>query len=133
MLDYEKIIKTGERVEWYGELVPQDLITKPVREWCDPLIHQIHLLEGELSDLRGSEKDKRQNTINVLWNKVKTAPYTLNGDVYLLKKKRFDSELPKEKPKKEKRVKKVPEKTTKVDTKTSNKGTKNSALIFGKK
>lgn len=131
-MDYEKIIKTGERVEWYGVQVPQELLTNAVREWCDPLIHQIHLLEGELSDLKGTEKEKRSNTIKTLWNKVKNAPYTLNGDVYLIKKKKYESEIVVVE-KKEKRTKKVKVKTTEVAKNTSLKKTKNSELIFGKK
>ena len=131
-MDYEKIIKEGERVEWYEQLVPKELINGKVTMWCEPLLHQIHILEGELSDLRGSEKEKRQGTINNLWNKIKNAPYTLNGDVYLLKKRAFESEIVKTEPKKEKRTKKTTEKTTKNNVKTLDKGTKNSNLIFGK-
>jgi len=132
MLDYEKIIKEGERVDWYEESVPKELINVKVNMWCEPLLHQIHILEGELSDLRGTEKDKRENTIKNLWNKIKTAPYTINGDVYLIKKRQFESEMAVVEPKKEKRVKKTTEKTTKTKEKTLDKGTKNSNLIFGK-
>ncbi len=34
-MDYEKIIKNGERVEWYGEQVPQELLTNSVIFWCE--------------------------------------------------------------------------------------------------
>jgi hypothetical protein len=129
-LDYEKIIKTGERVEWYGEQVPQELITNSVIIWCEPLLHEIDVLEAGLNDFKGTEKEKRKNTINLLLNNVKKAPYSLNGDFYLNKKKRYEAELKQEEEEKSKKSKKkTVTKTTKVK---SDKSTKNSNLIFGK-
>lgn len=128
-MDYEKIIKKGERIEWYGEQVPHELITNSVITWCEPLLHQIDILESELEDLKGVEKEKRKNTINLLFNNVKKAPYSLNGDFYLKKKKRYEAELKQEEEEKSKKSRKKTEKTTKTKKVTS---TKNSNLIFGK-
>lgn len=124
-MDYEKIIKEGERVEWYGEQVPQELLTNSVIFWCEPILHQINILEGELNDLKGTEKEKRKVTINTLLNNVKKAPYSLNGDFYLKKKKMYEDEI-----KQKEENKKFVKKTTKTKKVTS---TKNSDLIFGKK
>ncbi len=126
-MDYEKIIKKGERVEWYGEQVPQELLTNSVIFWCEPLLHQIDVLEGELEDLKGPEKERRKSTITLLLNNVKKAPYSLNGDFYLIKKKKYESEMKIEPPKKEKKSRKIVENKQKVTS------TKNSNLIFGKK
>jgi len=129
-LDYEKIIKSGERVDWYGVQVPQELITPSVLMWCEPLLHEIDVLEAELNDLKGTEKEKRKNTINLLLNNIKKAPYNLNGDFYLIKKKRYEAELKQEDEEKSKKnKKKTVTKTTKIN---SDKSTKNSNLIFGK-
>lgn len=129
-MDYEKIIKKGERIDWYGEQVPQELITNSVRTWCEPLLHQIDILESELNDLKGNEREKRKNTINLLLNNVKKAPYSLNGDFYLIKKRKYEAELKKDEEEKNKKNKKNVEKTPKTKKVTS---TKNSDLIFGKK
>lgn len=129
-MDYEKIVKEGERIDWYGEQVPQELITGSVRTWCELLLHQIDILEGELNDLKGPEKEKRKNTIKLLLGNIKKAPYSLNGDFYLIKKKRYENELKQEEEGKSKKNKKQVEKTTKTKKVTS---TKNSELIFGKK
>lgn len=129
-MDYEKIIKKGERIDWYGEQVPQELITVSVRTWCEVLLHQIDILESELNDLKGNEREKRKNTINLLLNNVKKAPYSLNGDFYLIKKRKYEVELKKDEEEKNKKNKKIVEKTPKTKKVTS---TKNSDLIFGKK
>lgn len=129
-MDYEKIIKEGERRDWYGEQVPVELITDSVIMWSEPLLHQIDILEGTLNDLRGTEKEKRKNTIELLRNNLKRAPYTLNGDFYLIKKKKYESEIKEKEAEKNKKSKKKTEKTTKTKKVTS---TKNSHLIFGKK
>jgi len=138
---YEKILREGERVDWHGEMVPEALITKRVRAWCEMILEELHILEGTISDLKGAAKEKRQHYVNGLWNNVRHAPYTLNGDFYMMKKKRIDEELKeKEKPKKTTRkrkttTKKTTNKKTTTTTKTTSTktGTKNSSLIFGKK
>jgi hypothetical protein len=94
---------------------------------CEPLLHQIDVLEGELEDLKGPEKERRKGTITLLLNNVKKAPYSLNGDFYLIKKKKYESEMKIEPPKKEKKSRKIVENKQKVTS------TKNSNLIFGKK
>lgn len=141
---YEKILREGNKVDWHGEMVPEELITKSVTLWCNMLIEELHILEGTLSDLKGVAKERRQHYVDGLWNNVRHAPYTLNGDVYMIKKKRIDEELKKkETPKKTTRrrktvTKKTTKKTTNKETTTDTKnpstktGTKNGGLIFGK-
>lgn len=128
-MEYEKIIKEGERTEWYGEQVPRELITNSVITWCETLLHQIDVLESGLEDLRGPEKEKRKNTIKLLLNNIKKAPYSLNGDFYLIKKKKYENEIKQEQSEKNKKGRKNTEKTPKTKKVTS---TKNSDLIFGK-
>jgi hypothetical protein len=141
---YIKILKEGERVDWHGEMVPKELITPGVRFWCDMVIPEINKLESTMNEYRGTNKEKRQGYIDALWNNVRNAPYTLNGDLYLIKKKRIEEEM---KPKEEKKKRKTTRRTKKV-TKANNNtlkkttkdasspskttATKNSNLIFGK-
>jgi hypothetical protein len=130
---YEKIIREGKRVDWYGEMVPEDLLTPKVNSWCSMVVEEINKLEGTLDQVRGKDKEKRQHYINNLWNNVRHAPYTLNHDFYMLKRKRIEADMEeKEKPKKttRKRRKKTTTTTKSTSKKTS---TKNGDLIFGKK
>jgi hypothetical protein len=127
--EYEKILKNGEYVEWYGIQVPHELITNSVRFWCEQLSKEVDKLESEISDLKGSNTDKKRAYINSLKRNLQTAPYVLNGDFYLKKKKRIEEELKKESKSKESKVKKNKETTNKTKKNTS---TKNSNLIFGK-
>ncbi len=128
---YEEILKDGNRVDWYGTEVPEELITGAVKEWCNSLKEEIDKLESE--DLKGKAKEARKFYLDGLWNNIRNAPYRLNGDFYLIKKKRFESEQ-KETPTKKKTTKKTRKKTTKSGNKSS-KGmsTKNSGIIFGNK
>jgi len=135
---YEEILKTGERTEWHGIEVPKDLLTNSVIIWSEGLKQEIDKLESSLSDLKGSELEKRKGYLKALYNNLLNAPYKLNGDIYLMKKDRVEKEIEelnkdkkviKEKKKitkttKEKEVKVIKEKVTR---------TKNSDLIFGKK
>lgn len=121
---YEKIIKEGERVDWYGSTVPKDLITQSVLTWSEGLIREIDKLEAELNEIKGSSADKKRHYIEALRNNLRNSPYKLNGDFYLKKKNRFEEEVENSKPKKGKT------KTTKTTTKRSK--TKNSELIFSK-
>lgn len=131
---YEELIRNGEKVEWYGEMVPEGLITAKVRAWCNILDEEVHKLEGELSDLSGVSAERRKGYLKALKNNLKNAPYTLNGDSYLIKKKKIEEELNKEGPVKKTRKKKTTKttKTTSKTTQTTKKVTKNSSLIFGK-
>jgi hypothetical protein len=134
---YEKILREGEKVDWYGAMVPEELLTPKVRYWCSMVVEELNKLEASLSDLKGTSKEKRQNYINGLWNNVRNAPYTLNNDVYMKKRKRIEAELEeKEKPKKTTRKRRQTTKkktTTKASTTSKKTSTKNSSLIFGKK
>ena len=121
---YREIVKKGERIDWYGTMVPKDLITNLVSLWSSGLKIEIDKLEADLSNLKGVSLDKRKAYIKGLVSNLQNAPYSLNGDVYLKKKKQIELELEEEKGKK----KKV--KTT--ITKKSSPKTKNSKLIFGK-
>jgi hypothetical protein len=124
--EYEKIIKNGKKIEWYGVLVPEELITPSISMAAENLSTEIDKLESTLMELRGSDKEKRTAYITAIRNNLCNLPYTLNGDFYLIKKNRVEKEiieLEKTKPK--------PNKTKK--TKSNNLKTKNSNLIFGKK
>lgn len=123
---YEKLIKEGERTEWYGKSVPKDLLTNKVLFASQNLHKEIDSLKSKLTDLRGTGYEKLLGYIEVLENNLSNLPYSLNGDCYLKKKKRIEQEVKKEEIKKHKTTKKK-----KVTSK--NKATKNSNLIFGNK
>jgi len=128
---YREIIEKGERVEWYGIEVPKDLITNLVSVWSSNLKSEIDKLESDLSDLIGVSLERRKAYIKGLMYNLHNAPYSLNGDVYLKKKKKIELEIEdKNKKNKKKVVKKSGSKTT-INKKSSPK-TKNSELIFGK-
>ena len=124
---YEDLIKNGERVDWYGVEVPRGLLTNLVTTWSSNLKKEIDDLEASLSDLKGVSFDKRKAYIEGLMTNLQNAPYTLNNDVYLKKKKRIESKLEEEQQKKKKK-----KTTTKRKTTSKSTGTKNSNLIFGK-
>jgi hypothetical protein len=128
---YEELIRNGERVDWYETMVPEALITPSVRTWASGLESEIHKLEGELSDLNGVAAERRKSYLKVLKNNLKNAPYSLNGDIYLIKKKRIESQIEEEKEVKSKKT--TRKRTTKTSRKTSARTTKNSSKIFGKK
>jgi len=127
---YEKIIREGERVDWYGKEVPKDLITNSVTVWSERLKSEIDKIESELGDLRGADLDKRKGYLKALYTSLQNSPYTLNGDFYLIKKKRIEEYLENSKKELNKKVKKPKKETT---TNVVNTKTKNSDLIFGKK
>jgi len=120
---YEDLIRNGERVEWYGSMVPEGLLNNLVKTWSNNLTSEIDKLESTLSDLRGNSLEKRKSYIQNLKISLQNAPYSLNGDFYLKKKTRIESQIKEENKNK---------KTTKRKTKTSVKTTKNSNLIFRK-
>jgi len=128
---YIEIIKKGERVEWYGVEVPKDLLTNLVIVWSTGLKEEIDKLESTLTELRGVSLDKRKHYIKGLMINLQNAPYSLNDDVYLKKKKAIELEIEEEKVKNtKKQVRKRKTKTTK--TTKGSRNTKNSDLIFGK-
>jgi len=123
---YEKLIKEGERTEWYGETVPKDLLTNKVLFASHNLHKEIDILKSKLTESRGGGHEKLLGYIEVLENNLKNLPYSLNGDCYLKKKKNIENEMEEGEKKKGKTTKKK-----KITSK--NKATKNSNLIFGNK
>jgi hypothetical protein len=124
---YEDLIKNGERVDWYGVEVPRGLLTNLVTTWSSNLKREIDDLEASLSDLKGVSFDKRKAYIEGLMTNLQNAPYTLNNDVYLKKKRKIESEIEVKQQKKKKKKTTTRHKTTSKRTTT-----KNSEKIFGK-
>ena len=129
---YEYIIRNGERVEWYGVEVPKDLLTKLVTVWSNNLKIEIDKLESTLSELRGVSLERRKNYIKGLKVNLQNAPYSLNGDVYLKKKKRIEASIEEEEKSKKPKKTTTRRKRTSKKTTTKRTTTKNSDLIFGK-
>ena len=119
---YEKIIKEGEKIDWYGTEVPKGLINKKVIFVSENLHKEIDGLKSKLLNTRGSGFDKMEHYIKALENNLKNLPYSFNGDCYLKKKKMIEQSI------KEKELKQT--KTTKKKTRNKKK-TKNSNIIFG--
>ena len=92
-VSYEKIIKKGEKTEWYGVEVPKDLITTGVNIVAENLNDEINKLESTLDQLRGVSLEKRKSYIKTLRNNLQNCPYRLNGDFYLIKKNRIEEDL----------------------------------------
>ena len=138
-MDYEKyrdIIMNGERVEWYGQMVPKDLITESVKYSADMMIGGIRKMEREIDDSRGEKKESKKRYLESLWNNLRNLPYTDNHDVYMKKRKRIEAEmeeLEKKKPKPRKPRKKKTVDTKPTEKKVVKRRTKNSKLIFGNK
>lgn len=128
---YEKILKEGERVDWHGVQVPVDLLNTKVSEWSNILKGEIDKLESELSDLKGVQLDKRKAYLKALYNNLHNSPYKLNGDFYLIKKRRIEKEMEEESKKKTTKKDKKPSKETTKTVEVSRR-TKKSDLIFGK-
>jgi hypothetical protein len=125
---YEKILKKGEKVDWYGVEVPEELLTSSVRFASENLSHELDKLESSLDELKGSDLEKRKSYIKVLLRNLQNLPYVLNGDFYLKKKKSIESEI-------EDTDKKVVKEKKKISKSSDKKvvRTKNNDLIFGKK
>tara|TARA_Y100000389_G_C17466878_1_gene526465 strand:- start:1710 stop:2198 length:489 start_codon:yes stop_codon:yes gene_type:complete len=158
--EYKEILKNGERTEWYGEIVPEVLITPLVKAIADMMLKSISDLEFEIDETTVvTKKVSKKRYLNDLWNTIKVLPYRQNGLIYdftLAKYKRIMAEIEEEEKKNKKtkpkttrtRKKKVVEKEeTKEDVKTEKieeevkvektkkprtRKTKNSNLIFGK-
>tara|TARA_B100001057_G_C22573780_1_gene842197 strand:- start:351 stop:728 length:378 start_codon:yes stop_codon:yes gene_type:complete len=118
---YEKIIKEGEKIDWYGTEVPKDLINKKVIFISENLHKEIDDLKSKLLNTRGTGFDKMEHYIKALENNLKNLPYSLNGDCYLKKKKNIEQSIQEKQPKQTKTSKKKVKKT------------KNSNIIFGNK
>lgn len=133
--NYEKLIREGERIDWYGKEVPKDLITSGVKTWCEMVKEGLDKLESEKGRLIGKSKETHEAYVNNIWDNIRSAPYRFNGDFYLIKKNRIEADMVKERPKPKTTSKKRVKKTTNVKSETSNKvaQTKNSGLIFGNK
>jgi hypothetical protein len=131
---YKKIVKEGERVDWYGDMVPKELITEKVKLMVQMVVKNIDILESTLADVRGSSREKRKSYIDRLWTNIKEAPYRMNGDFYLKIKKEIESDEKSVEKKVKTTRRKVNKKTTTNTIKSSKTGpkTKNSGLIFGK-
>jgi|LakMenEpi03Aug12_release.lakeMendotaPanAssembly.Ray.scaffolds.fasta_scaffold20420_7 hypothetical protein len=125
---YEKILKKGEKVDWYGVEVPEELLTSSVRFASENLSHELDKLESSLDELKGSDLEKRKSYIKVLLRNLQNLPYVLNGDFYLKKKKSIESEI-------EDTDKKIVKEKKKISKSSDKKvvRTKNNDLIFGKK
>ena len=129
---YEDLIRNGERVGWYGVEVPKDLLTKLVTVWSNNLKIEIDKLESTLSELRGTSLERRKSYIKGLKVNLQNAPYSLNGDVYLKKKKRIEASIEEEEKSKKQKKTTTRRKRTSKKTTTKRTTTKNSDLIFGK-
>lgn len=126
---YEKILREGKRVDWYGVEVPLELINATAKLIVSNISEEINKLESTIDGLRGTDLDKRKKYIGSLKINLQNIPYELNGDFYLIKKKRIESEIEKERQK----TNTGKRKTTTNKTATTKKViTKNSDLIFGK-
>ena len=125
---YEKILKKGEKVDWYGVEVPEELLTSSVRFASENLSHELDKLESSLDELKGSDLEKRKSYIKVLLRNLQNLPYVLNGDFYLKKKKSIESEIEDTDKKIVKEKKKIRKSSDKKVVRT-----KNNDLIFGKK
>ena len=61
--EYKEEILNGEKMEWYGTMVPRKLVTNRVSTIANMIVESISKMEGELSDMRKGSKEqiKRQN------------------------------------------------------------------------
>lgn len=126
---YEKILKEGKKTDWYGVEVPVELVTASISMAAENLSHELDKLESTVNELKGNSREKRLSYIETIKNNLRNLPYTLNGDFYLIKKKRIESEISES----EKKIKKIKKTTNTKQTTSKKTATKNSDLIFGKK
>lgn len=84
--EYEKILTKGERVDWYGVMVPKKLITNTVKTLANQIVEQINKYEDVNSVMKKSY-------ICDLWENVRNLPYKINDDFYLVKKKEIESKM----------------------------------------
>jgi hypothetical protein len=112
-MDYDNILKKSKKIDWYGELVPEKLITPTVKKMAEQIEEQINKYEGV-------DAKNKKDYICLLWQNIKNLPYKINGDFYLIKKQEIEKVKTKE-PKKHETIEEEPKRKT-----------KNSNLIFGK-
>ena len=157
--EYKKIILNGERIDWYGDMVPVKLLTPQVHAIASMIVESLNRMESEVDDMHGNSttKQSKKRYIEDRWRHVRTLPYHSNGlihDSYMHKYRKIMEEAEKNKEKvkpKESKTRKPkdsptpkPKDTTskveKKDEKTKEPTTtvvkgrrgKNSKLIFGK-
>jgi hypothetical protein len=155
--EYKEEILNGERVEWYGEMVPKKLLTPRVHAIANMIVDSLNRMESEMDEMHGNTKGKenKKRYIDDRWHHIRTLPYHSNGlihDAYMYKYKRIMEEVEKNKEKTKPKTRKTrkpeasptpkPKNDTskKVEEKkeeptpTVVKGRrgKNSKLIFGK-
>lgn len=102
--EYKDVILNGERVEWYGEMVPAKLLTPRVYAIANMIIESLNKMESDLDEMHGnsSGKQSKQRYINDRWQHIRTLPYHSNGlinDVYMHKYKKIVEEAEKNKEK----------------------------------
>lgn len=126
--EYKEVLKNGERVDWYGEMVPVVLLTGRVRSIANMVISHISEMEDTLSEYPvGKSRTSRKRSIERSWENVRTLPYTQNGliyDFFMIKYKRIMEELEKEGSKPPKPIKKVTSKREKSKKLTEEKPTR---------
>jgi hypothetical protein len=110
--EYKEEILNGEKMEWYGTMVPRKLVTNRVSTIANMIVESISKMEGELSDMRKGSKEqiKRQNYVDSIWLNIKHLPYTSNGlinDVYMKIRKQIIEEAEKEGKKTKPKVRKT--------------------------
>ena len=132
--EYKEEILNGEKMEWYGTMVPRKLVTNRVSTIANMIVESISKMEGELSDMRKGSKEqiKRQNYVDSIWLNIKHLPYTSNGlinDVYMKIRKQIIEEAEKEGKKTKPKVRK----TRKPKVSTTTKPKDDTAKGKGKK
>ena len=143
--EYREIILNGDRVEWYSEMVPSELLTSRVYMIASIVIESLNKIESELDNMHGNSisKQTKRNYLESRWNYIKTLPYHSNGlinDSYMIKYKKIIDEDKKNKEKVKHKSPKLriiekdinDEKLKSDNTIDSGKKGKNSKLIFGK-
>lgn len=118
--EYKDVILNGERVEWYGEMVPAKLLTPRVHAIASMVVDSLNKMEADLDEMHGnsSGKQSKQRYINDRWHHIRTLPYHSNGlihDAYMHKYKKIMEEDEKNKEKGKPKTRKPRNK--KADTK----------------
>jgi len=110
--DYEKIIREGNKTEWHGVNVPEDLLTPLVKFAAEGLSNEIYKLESLIDSLTGVSLERRKRYIKTLKYNLQSMPYSLNNDAYLKKKKRIETQIEEENKKKTTKTKRTTSKKT---------------------
>lgn len=143
--EYKEEILNGEKIEWYGTMVPRKLVTNIVIAITNSVLDSLNKDEAKLCDMRNGTKERisKQNYLDNELLNIRHLPYTNNGlisDCYMIKYKRIIEEAKKETNKTKPKTLKPMVDTSKVEKeeekpKTTVKGRrgKNNNLIFGNK